>query len=47
MDDEDDPKPKPKQDCDVSMVDILRINMYILCKILGVGFGWVFDFSTI
>ena len=44
MDDEDDPKPKPKQDCDVSMVDILRINM---CKILGVGFGWVFGFSTI
>ena len=38
MNDEDDPK--PNQECDVNMVDILRINIYVLRKILGVGFGW-------
>lgn len=34
-------------DCDVKVVGILKIHVYLLCKSYGVGFVWGVDFTLI
>ena len=38
---------KPRQELDVEVVDILIINMYLLCKVLSDGFGWGIGINTV
>lgn len=39
-------QPKPVRGPDVHMMDILKINMCLICKIAGVGFEWCLWFKV-